>query len=143
VAAVNDSEDIVRYARPMDLHLGRVNGSAFLRRAQDEDGLSVSRPAVFGDGEHALVQIRSLARLKMKATGGLARVNVGRMKEVVAEAAELELQVVEDHLPAEGLHLADPSHALVVGLPSSLESPFNEVIGDLIAAEVTAVHPAV
>lgn len=135
-----DAEDIVRYARPTDVDGARVNGSAFVRRPSDTNGLSANRPAVFGEGEAALAQIRAFARIAMKPSGRLARLNVGRMRAKVEEGAGLMLSVIEDALEAEELFPADPSHALVKGLPAA-DDPFKDFVGDLISEEVEALHP--
>lgn len=50
--------------------------------------------------------------------------------------------IVEDLLDAHGMFDADPSHALVLGLPSGDLQGDALLVGDLIANCVTALHAA-
>ena len=74
--------------------------------------------------ERQLSEVRRCSRLTFSKNGKLARLNVGRTKAfVAAEAAfDCDMNVIEDPLPPELGFAADPSHALIVGLPAS-DSP--------------------
>jgi hypothetical protein len=64
----------------------------------------------------------------------------GAVREKVA--AELAtLRIVHDPLDAADNFEADPSHAEIIGLPAG-DSPEADLIGDLIAECVIAMHPA-
>ena len=56
-----------------------------------------------------------------------------------------ELTIEEDPLEPdeENGHEADPSHALICGTPNpTTDSELAEIVGDMIAACVTELHPA-
>lgn len=142
---VGRHEKVVRYARPSDVHGDTLNGSAFDRKAADRDGVSVCRLGVFqAEPVGDLDQIRRAmgSRLRLKPAGRLAEISVGAIEDVGREVDEL-LFVVEDALPAEGGHPANPAHALIDGLPfkgASVGSLSSELAGDLLRRHVSALH---
>ena len=138
-----DEDHVIRYARSTDfLDDGKLNCSAFQLRAM-ESGLSANWLEYFEcqTKSQQLDEIRPLIRLKMKPSGGLAELNVGATREHTSHILS-ELRFVHAPLPAEGEYAPDPSHSEIVGLPP-VDSPEAELIGDMIAECVTAVHPAV
>ena len=104
----------------------------------------MNRPAVFDESvSKSLVEIRKLARLTVKKSGRYAQLEVSQLSAAAADMQEVnELIVLEDSLAQTEHHLADPSHAIVVGLPQH-DSPFAELCGDLLAQRVVAVYPAI
>lgn len=136
-------ESVVRYASPRHVHNGRVLGGAFVTRPSDPT-LSVNRPAVFGDDiDAAMVSIRNVFRLTTKPTGRYAQIPVDEIVGALSDVQELEvLQVLEDALVATPGFLADPSHALIVGLPND-SGPMAELCGDIIAQKISRLHMAI
>lgn len=123
---------------------GRANGADFRLRPDrpDEAGVSVNWLEVLGiDKTHQLAEVRRLYRLDVKKTGRFAEMNVGAVREKVAEELET-VRIVHDPLEADGSLEADPSHAEIIGLPPG-DSPEADLIGDMIAECVIAMHPAV
>ena len=139
---LSDSDHVVRYARFTDiLDDGTLNCSAFQLRTM-ESGLSVNWLEYFGDRTKSqqLDEIRPLIRLTMKKSGRLAELNVGVTKEYVGHRFD-ELRFIHTPLDADENYEADPSHSEIIGLPPK-DSPEAELIGDLIAECIIAVHPA-
>ena len=138
-----DTDHVVRYARFIDiLDDGTLNCSAFqLRKA--EVGLSVNWLEHFENRTKSqqLDEIRPLIRLTMKRSGRLAELNVGATKEQVDQILA-ELRFIHMPLDADEKYEADPSHSEILGLPPK-DSPEVDMIGDLIAQCVVAIHPAV
>lgn len=139
------ADSIVRYVKPTMIEEdGTANGADFRLRPSrpDETGLSVNWLQAFaGDKAHQLAEVRRLYRLSMKRTGRFAELNIEVViRTVSAESASL--RIVHDPLDAEGRFEADPSHAEITGLPPG-DSPEADMIGDLIAECVVAMHPAV
>lgn len=137
------NESVVRYASPRHVHDGRVNGGAFLVRANDPT-LSVNRPAALShDTDLALTRIRELARLKIKPAGRYAELPVEGIVIALTDVQEMdELQVLEDLLAATEEFEEDNSHAIIVGLPSD-GGPMAELCGDLLSKRISGVHLAV
>ena len=137
-----DSDHVVRYAGFTDiLDDGTLNCSAFQLR-KDEAGLSVYWLECFEDQTKAqqLEEIRPLIRLKMGRKAGLAELNVGKTREHIGSRLD-ELRFINVPLPANEKFKADPSHSEIMGLPPK-DSPEAELIGDMIAECVVALHPA-
>ena len=137
-----DSDHVVRYAGFTDiLDDGTLNCSAFqLRKA--ETGLSVNWLECFENRTKAqqLEKIRPLIRLKRGRKGGLAEINVGKTREHIGNRLD-ELRFINVPLLADETYEADPSHSEIKGLPPK-DSPEADMIGDLIAECVIAIHPA-
>jgi len=133
----------VRYASGGHVDNEVVGGTAFVLR-RHEEGLSVSRPAVFSTKvDEALLSIRPLARLTLRRTGRYAEFVAESIKAAKDEIDEIsELKILEDALEEEGYHPADPSHAQISGLPKP-DSLSAEIAGDYIAQCVVRTHPAI
>lgn len=140
-----DADNILRYAGGATIDDGVVTGSAFLwsKAGDDDAGLSVNWMEKFeGTTDQRVQQIRDVARLKYGGTAKLAQLNVDRVKQhVAAEAPETILEIIEDPLPAEGDHPADPSHSAIANMPEK-DSPGAELVGDLIAECIDVTYPA-
>jgi hypothetical protein len=139
------ADHIVRYIKPSMIEEdGTANGADFRLRPNrpDETGVSVNWLEAFdADKRQQLVEVRRLFRMDVRKTGRFAELNIGSVTEAVA--GELAtLRVVHDPLDAEGDFEADPSHAEITGLPPG-ESPEADMIGDLIAQCIIAMHPAI
>ncbi len=142
-ADLPDDHHIVRYAKPTSIRTdGKVTGAAFCLRS-GETGLSVNWLECFPNctKEEQLAEVRRLARLKMRERGRLAELNIGATKQYVRTVFE-GLRFIHKPLDAEDEFEADPSHSEITGLPQG-NSPEAELIGDMIAQSINAVHPAV
>lgn len=131
---VPDDDHVLRYIAPRHVENGIVNGAGFLRRP-GEDASSVSWLELFEPPTENQVQaVRGAARLRYAKTGHLVRLNVGQTRNYVRENAPdgQALSFVHDPLAAEGEFPADPSHALIVGVPAA-DSAEADLIKDLIA----------
>ncbi len=88
-----------------------------------------------------LQRVRQLIRLQKGRNGRLAELHVGSTKQYVHD--ELDgVRFVNRPLAAEDTYTDDPSHSEILGLPPA-DSPEAELIGDMIAECITAIHPAV
>jgi hypothetical protein len=139
------ADHIVRYVKKTMIEEdGTVNGADFRLRPNrpDETGVSVNWLEAFdADKRQQLAEVRRLFRLTVRPAGRFAELNVGTVSETVA--GELAtLRIVHDPLDAESDFEADPSHAEITGLPPG-DSPEADMIGDLIAQCVIAMHPAI
>ena len=138
---------VVRYVKPTGIRTdGKVNGSEFCLRAHrpDDTGLSVHWLEYFGDltKTQQLDEVRRLSRVKMRERGRLAELNVGATKQYVRSELE-SLRFIHTPLNADSDYdEADPSHSEITGLPSG-DSPYAELIGDMIAECIKAMHPTV
>jgi len=143
---VPDADHVVRYVNPTGIDAGgRVNGSEFrLRPARpDEVGVSVNWLECFQnrDGAEQLNEVRRLYRLVRRKTGGFAELNVGRTRNHLARELATILFVKDPLEPSIG-YPADPSHALIMGLPPG-NTPEAELIGDMIAECIVNTYPAI
>jgi hypothetical protein len=78
-------------------------------------------------------------------TSVFAEVNVGTALSVLHEFDDA-VEIVSKPLPREGKLAADPSHALILGLPfkgETIGSLRSELAGDLLARHVLCMYPAV
>lgn len=140
-----DDHHVLRYIAPRHVENGVVNGEGFLRRP-GEDASSVNWLEYFDPPVENQVQgVRATARLRYAKTGQLARLRVGETKNYVRENSpdSLVLSFVHDPLQAEGDFSADPSHALIQGVPVA-DSVEAALIKDLIADCIfQPLYPAV
>ena len=83
-------------------------------------------------------EVRKRIRMNLRRNGRFAELNVGSTKENVDEYATI--QFVHDPLLSDGVHLDDPSHSEVRGLPGP-DGEKASLIGDLIAECVTGCYP--
>ena len=133
---------VVRYARPSKVNEdGTVDGSEF-RLRQDDTGLSINWLECFTGLAKAqqLDEVRRLSRLNMRTRGRLAELNVGVTKHHVRDSLNA-LRFIHGPLNAIDKYKADPSHSEMLGLPPG-DSPEAELIGDMIAECIAALHPA-
>jgi hypothetical protein len=142
---IPDDHHVLRYIAPRHVDGGIVNGAGFLRLPA-EDGSSVNWLEYYDPPVSNQVQgVRDVARLRYAKTGQLARLNIGATRSYVRQNSPegLELSFVHDLLIAEGDFPADPSHALILGIPME-NSVDAELIKDLIAhCIVQPLYPAV
>ena len=132
---IPDSDHVVRHVRSSLVAHDRVDGSAFLRRA-GEEAVSVNWLEFFpGDHASQLSRVRGVIQLELRRNARFATLNVGEAKQAVEQAAHdvgFGIGVHSDPRPATATLPADPSHAVISGLPSwdSSEALF---VGDLLA----------
>ena len=137
-----DDNHVLRYIAPKHIDNGIINGSGFLRRPY-EQASSVNWMEWFPlPIENQVSGVRSLRRLTYARNGRLARINVGSTTRYLEEHVLIELSFRHDPLPAEVDYPADPSHALIHGIPA-LDAPRSELIEDLLAESIIAHFPAV
>lgn len=140
---LGNESSVVRYCKPSLLHQdGTVSGFAFHLRP-NEATLSVHWLQSFQGmtkGQQ-LDEVRRLSRLTMRPNGRLAELRVGRVMQN-ASSEDAKLSFVHSPLPVESDYAADPSHSEICGLPEA-GSPEAEFVGEMIAACVEKLHPAV
>lgn len=133
-----DESHVVRYAAPRHIHDdGSVDGYIFRLRPQ-ESGLSVNWLEYFSSltKPQQLEQVRQISRLNLRRNGRLAELSVDLARQEL-----LNLAFLHRPLEATDQYLADPSHSEIIGLPPG-DSPQAALIGDMIAALVQNLHPA-
>ena len=137
-----DADSVVRYVKGTLVDNGRVDGSAFLLRG-NEEGLSVNWLEFFSGRTRAqqLDAIKPLVRLKLARSGRFAQLNVGQTLKCISERLD-SARIVHRPLSADDEHLADPSHSQIEGLPPG-NTEEAELVGDMIAECVSEVHIAV
>lgn len=133
-----DESHVVRYAAPRHIHDdGSVDGYIFRLRPQ-ESGLSVNWLEYFSQltKPQQLEQVRQLSRLNLRRNGRFAELSVDLARQEL-------LDLAFRHRPLEAIaqYPADPSHSEIIGLPPG-DSPQAALIGDMIAALVQNLHPA-
>jgi hypothetical protein len=146
--SVTDEQDFVRHVGGSHIHSNVINGSAFERAVKDTDGLSICIRGIFSkeaEADVAAIRIAVGARRKLGSKSVFAEVNVGVALRVLHEFDD---SITIDHapLPAQEDIPADPSHALIVGLPFKGESTGSlrsELAGDLLARRIVRIYPAV
>ena len=134
-AQIADVDHVLYYVKPTQIDDGIVNGDAFLARPRDEDGLSVNWLEWFDSPLECQVEgVRRVARITYAKSGQLARLKVGTVKRHLAEddRSAVVLSFENDPLEAEGNFPADPSHALIKGVPVR-GTPETALVGDLIS----------
>ena len=115
---------IVRYVKPRLVHdTGHIDPEAFALRTlddgTDETGLSVNCLDEFpGNTEEKLRAVAQHIRLKVTINGRFAELTVERLIVLLGEEG-IEATVIHDPLQVDedAGHAADPSHALIYGLP--------------------------
>lgn len=138
-----DDSHVVRYTRPTLVREDESVGGETFQLRSGEESLSVNWLECFPGISKAqqVDEVRRRSRLQLRPNGCFAELHAGRTKRHVhAELANLRF--VHDPLPAEGEFEPDPSHSEIAGLPAA-DSPEAELVGDMIAECVTAVHPSV
>ena len=143
---LQNSDNIVRYIKPRMIKNNQVVGEAFCLRSSrsDEKGLSVNWLEFFGGNkEHQLDQARSKCRLERSKNGRFAELNVSETRNIHSEELleKLNLQIIQDPLEKDDNFEADPSHALIIGLPQG-GTRESRIVGDLIARRINELHSA-
>jgi len=142
-----DSErHIVRYVNSTSIESdgSTVMGAAFELRP-GEDDLSVNWLEICGqDRVGRLKEVRRTCRMGRRSTlsrrkrDRFAQINVGELMRAVSGKLGGS-RVVHDPQDATEEHCADPSHALVIGLPPH-GADEAQVIGEWIAERVSATY---
>jgi hypothetical protein len=146
---LGDHENVARYVggSNFDPATGRVNGAAFDRTAKDVGGLSFNRTGVLsqiGADDDRQICLVMASRISFGKTAVFAETNVGESVDALRSFGEV-FHFIDDPLKAEGTKLANPAHALMIGLPfvgEAIGSLKAELAGDLIARTVQRVFPA-
>jgi hypothetical protein len=143
--------NIVRYVggAHYDGNTGKVQASAFDRiRKKDEDGLSFTQrdmlAIVSKDDETAIRKVVG-SRLTLGKTAVFAELNAGQALDALDEF-ESEFFFQLDPLVAEAGMLANPAHALLIGLPfkgEAVGSLRSELAGDLLRRRILRTFPAI
>ena len=137
-----ENDHIVRYVKPRNVEDGQVSIAEF-RLRENEKGVSVNWLEYYENlsKKEQLAEVRVASRLVLRKNGKFAELNVGRIKDFLAEEL-LGLRVVHTPLDAEEEFPADPSHSEITGLPSS-NSEQADLIAEMIAKCVCDFHPAI
>jgi hypothetical protein len=143
------SRNVVRYVGGKHIgdSTGALNGSAFDRTPKDRDGLSFTqRLILFKSAKKDEAEIRRIvgSRLHMGKMAVFAELNVGAALGAL-KAFEADFYFREDALAAEGNMLANPAHALLIGLPfvgETVGSLRSEHAGDILRQTVRDTFPA-
>jgi hypothetical protein len=143
---IADAHHVVRYVKPTAIDAdGLVNGSEFQLRSNrpDDVGVSVNWLEYFSNRSKSeqVSEVRRLVRLVTKRLGCFAELNIGRTRNYLAKELSTIL-FAKDPLESNVNYSADPSHALIVGLPAG-NTPEAELIGDMIAECVINRYPAI
>lgn len=143
-APIPDGDHVLRYIRKKHVDNGVVNGSGFLTRPQEEMA-SVNWIECFAPPlKNQVAEISARRRLKYEKRALLVRLNVGHTKQYVVERALIPIQLSFLHAPlqAEDGKPADPSHALIDGVPT-LDTAEGEAIKDLFTHCILERFPVV
>jgi hypothetical protein len=136
-----DEDHVLRYIRKKHVDNGIVCGAGFMRRPTEDTPPSVNWMECFTPPiVNQIEEISARRRIKYEKRGKLVRINVGHTKRYVAENVTLSsaetpilfvLAFLHDPLRAEKEQPADPSHALIDGIPVE-RTPDAELIQDLL-----------
>ena len=138
-----DTENAARYVggSKFDTETARLLVAAFDRERKDEDGLSFNRTGILSsvqaDDDN---QIRAImaSRIIVGKNAVFAEMNVGDVCRQLAHFGG-EFRFEAEPLEAEGTKLANPVHALLIGLPfvgETIDSLKSEVASDLLTQAV-------
>ena len=134
--------NVVRYLRPTQIDQGVVDADGFFRPGENEPSINwlEAFPAPLAN---QLDNVRRVARLTYAATGHSVQLPVGPTRYFVRldDPVSTDLQFDSDPLEANERYAADPSHALIRGMPSH-QTPEAALVRELLARCVTMVHPA-
>jgi len=124
-----------------------VTGRAFHLRL-GEDFLSVNWLEACGSGRNdQLAEVRRTCRMGRRSTVSrrkrdiFAEINIGELKRALSEEL-YSSRIIHDPQDATEEHCADPSHAIITGLPPHGSADV-VIIGELIAECVSALHPVI
>jgi hypothetical protein len=137
---VPEEDHVLRYIRKKHVDNGIVSGAGFMRRPSEDTPPSVNWMECFTSSlEKQVAEISARRRIKYEMRGKLVRINVGHTRRYVAENAKrhttkppslIVLAFLHDPLRAEKEWPADPSHAVINGIPVE-KTPDAELIQDL------------
>lgn len=144
-----DEHHIVRYLSPSQVRDGSGQAAGFVLRPSDDGMFSVDwLECLAATGPDPLGEARRVSRLDLRQNGRFAVLRVGDiLHAVTATLTRLAVthdrpRVTHDPLPAEGDRPANPAHSLLLGLPPpGTDEAY--AVGDVIAKQVQALHPAV
>jgi hypothetical protein len=134
--ALPEADHVLRYVGGNQIDRGRINGAAFLCR-KNEASPSINWLECFpGDLNAQIAEVRRCRRINYGATARLARLNVGFSSLYVSrnDPNSSLINFISDPLDrdTEGQFPEDPSHSLIIGVPT-IDSPEGELVGDLLA----------
>ena len=140
---IPDADHILRHVKATAFDDGKVLGAAFeWMPKRPNDGASVNWiERAEGDGREAKIDyIRHRRRLTWKKSHRLAILKAGQVRSTLqlhlsALGIDMHPDIVTDPLNAEGDKPADPTHALIEGIPHG-DTPEAEAIRDCLAAAV-------
>lgn len=136
-----DADNVVRHVGASKLdENGKVTRGAF-QLDDRETALSVNwlEYSEVGTKDEQLVMIRKYIDRTLGRNSRFAELNVSITKERInSRVSQHQCMIGFSHNPTE----IDPSHAIIIGMPTS-ESPYSRIVAKLIADSVVAVHPAV
>lgn len=141
---LSDSECLLRFIRPKFVYEDEnVDLEAFVLR-RGEATFSVNRPSVFkGSPEERYRKVCEHIQLKVTAGSRFACfASVGELRKLL-EDTNLRPEFFPDPRPATPEKKADPSHAIVTGLPIASESDQEKSKVEEIAqkmADVATIH---
>lgn len=149
---IQETHRVVRYVSPRLVHpTGHADPEAFVdagafelrkfRDKTDETGLSVNWLDKFsGTPESQLQEVVRRLRVTVRKNGRFAELVVGELKALLA-AEDIEASVIRDPLEEDDEHVADPSHAQVLGLPPPCTDRATEVGAVLARAALVRLPP--
>jgi hypothetical protein len=147
------SKNVVRYVGGSQIDVDsdtgglQANPSAFDRKLKDVDGLSFIQCFVLAKNRvNDIAEIRKVfaSRCTVGKTAQFVELNVGQAI-VALGAIDSSFYFCEDPQSADGNMLANPAHALLIGLPfkgESIGSMRSEYAGELLVAKVISIFPA-
>lgn len=140
---LDDSENAARYVGGLNFDpvTKRVNIEAFDRGVKDADGLSFTRTGMLAEEQNAddsMIRKIMGSRLAIGKNAVFAVVKVGDAILSLSHFG-MKFEFVADPLEEDGAKLANPAHALLLGLPfkgESVGSLNSELAGDLLVRAV-------
>jgi len=140
--AVADDADFVRHFSGSKIDGDQLVAGALLLPPSHEGEMSINVLGVLDKELMAdLDEIRQRSRLTLRKSGRYFRWNTAEFLNAILGGDQLiDLSVVSDPLLAEGNWPDDPSHALIVGVPS--ETLASDLMLDLVRPAVRGIYPA-
>ena len=130
-----DEHHVVHYVKPKNvLDTGDIDGSQFILRKRDRNGLSVNWLECFLNCKKLdqIDKIKHSINMSIEKKSCFAEFNVG----------ETKLHMIDKCKNIDFIHdpTTDPSHSLLVGLPHPENSPESAKIGDMLAECVRMIY---
>lgn len=140
MSSLDLQHSVAKFAGSSKIDRGIVDGSVFIRRPVDTDGLSVNWLECFAAPRaNQIAEICARSRLKLSKNGRFAEVKVEDVVAAVADHID-GFDAIQDPLAADEPFPEDPSHSLFLGLPDPAEE-LAQTVGDAISMCVSALHP--